>query len=96
MHASPMFRKACCAVIAHREVNALVHLQGLEFCFKNFVAQQERVDQHARNVERTLKEVSFGGLSHRAITMQVAIPLAKLWVGQVFVCPIVNQLVGNT
>ena len=55
MHASPMFRKACCALIAHREVNALVHLQGLEFCFKNFIAQQERVDQHARNVERTFK-----------------------------------------
>lgn len=55
MHASPMFRKACCALIAHREVNALVHLRGLEFCFKNFVAQQERVDEHARNVEWTFK-----------------------------------------
>lgn len=80
----------CSAVIAHREVNALVHLQELKFCSKNFVAQHERVDEHARNVEWTFKEVAFGGLSHRAITMQVAIPFAKLWVGQVFVGPIVN------
>ena len=80
------------AVIAHREVDKLIHLLALEFRFENFVAQHERVDEHARNVERTFKQVSFGRLGHRAIAMQVAIPLAKLWVGQVFVGPTLIRL----
>ena len=58
--------------------------------FHNFVAEFKGFYHHARNMERSFEEISFGWLRNSTITMQVAIPFTKLAVREMFVSPIAD------
>ena len=45
-------------------------------------------------MERPFEEVAFRGLGHRSVTVQVAVPLTELVVGEVGVCPVADLLVA--
>ena len=57
---------------------------------KDVVAQEMGLNHHPRNVERTFEEIAFGGLRHRSVAMQIAIPLAVFRVGEVGVGPLAD------
>ena len=49
------------------------------------MTQLMTLQQHSRNVERSLEQIPLGRLGHGSVTMQIAIPFAILPVGEVAV-----------
>ena len=49
------------------------------------MTQLMTLQQHSRNVERSLEQISLGRLSHGPVTMQITIPFAILPVWEVAV-----------
>ena len=45
-------------------------------------------------MERPFEEVALGRLSHGAVAVQITIPLAKLLVGEVGICPLADLTVA--
>ncbi len=54
---------------------------------EDVVAEGEGLHHHARNVERPFVEVTFGRLSHSAVTMEIAIPFRIVRIGEVSISP---------
>ena len=54
---------------------------------EDVVAEGEGFHHHTGNVERPFVEVAFGGLSHSAVTMEIAIPFRIVRIGEVSISP---------
>ena len=59
------------------------------------VAKVERLYHHSWNVERAFEDITLGRLSHSAVAVQIAVPLAAFGIGEVCVCPFAYLLVPD-